>query len=74
MALVGFAPTLEYPFEVRDELVKSGGLVQRMSERARGGEGHVAQRHLMAMDEHGQVGEVNAQDIQQVSLRICNTY
>ena len=64
---VGFKPTLEYPFEVTDDIVHSGGVVHRMNERAHGRDTHVAQRRIMATDEHGQVGEVNAQDIQQVS-------
>lgn len=74
VAIVGFIPTLDYPFEVTEELVKTGNLIHRLNERAHDREGHVAQRRLMATDEHGRVGEVNAQDIQQVSLKIYSTY
>jgi hypothetical protein len=63
---VGFKPTLDYPFQVVDEVVHSGGMGHRLNEQAHGRQPHVARRHLMACDEHGKVGEVSAQDVQQV--------
>jgi hypothetical protein len=66
---VGFKPTLDYPFQVIDEAVHSGNLLHRVNEHAHGRNPYVAQRRLMATDEHGQVGEVNAQDVQQVRLQ-----
>jgi hypothetical protein len=71
---VGFKPTLDYPFQVIDEAVHSGNLLHRVNEHAHGRSPHVAQRRLMAADEHGQVGEVNAQDVQQVRLPVICSF
>ena len=65
--VVGFKPTLDYPFQVTDEIVHAGGWAHRANEHAHGRHENVATRKMMTTDEHGQAGDVQAQDVSQVS-------